>query len=114
MRVTRGSEMGQGGVGEERWEEGMLGRPFVGSEGQRGDRASEGNGRWRWCAIMVMEAAVLGGDRPRWWWGVMRVRVLRSLRERKGCREVARAHMRGSNGNRWSGEEDDQAGPTCR
>jgi hypothetical protein len=63
---------------------------------------------------MVMEAAVSGGDRPRWWWGVMRARVLRSLRERKGCREVARAHMRGGNGNRWSGEEDDQARPTCR
>jgi hypothetical protein len=27
---------------------GGVGRPFIGSEGERGGRASEGNGRWRW------------------------------------------------------------------
>jgi hypothetical protein len=73
VRVTSGSEMGQGGVGEEQWKEGMPGHPFMGSEGERGGRALVGNNR-RWCCpIMVVEAAVSGGDRPGWWWGVMRV-----------------------------------------
>jgi hypothetical protein len=31
---------------EERWEEGILWHPFIGSEGEWGGRASEGNGRW--------------------------------------------------------------------
>jgi hypothetical protein len=31
--VARGLKMGQGGAGEERWEEGMLKRPFIWSEG---------------------------------------------------------------------------------
>jgi hypothetical protein len=48
-----------------RWEEGMMGHPFIGLEGQRGGRATEGNG-------MVVEAAVSGGDQLGWWWGVMR------------------------------------------
>jgi hypothetical protein len=64
--------MGHGGAGEEWWEEGMPGRPFIGSEGERGHRASEGNGQWRWCTIMVVEVAVSGGDRPEWWWGAIR------------------------------------------
>jgi hypothetical protein len=64
--------MGQGGVGEERWEEGMLGHLFIGLEGERGGRASEGNERRWWCTIMVVEAFVSIGDRPGWWWGVMR------------------------------------------
>jgi hypothetical protein len=38
--VARGSEMGQGGTGVERWEEGMPGHPFIGSEGEQGDHAS--------------------------------------------------------------------------
>jgi hypothetical protein len=33
-------------------EKGQAPRPFIGSEGERGGRASEGNGRRRWCAIM--------------------------------------------------------------
>jgi hypothetical protein len=37
--------------------------PFIGSEGERGGRASEMNGRRRWCTIMVMKAAVSEGDR---------------------------------------------------
>jgi hypothetical protein len=50
------------GAGEERWEEGMLGRSFIGSKGDQGDRASKGNGR-RWqCIIIVVEVAVSGGD----------------------------------------------------
>jgi hypothetical protein len=68
VRVTRGSEMGQGGAGEE----GMLGHPFIGSEEDRGGWASEGNMRWRWCTIMLVEVVVSGGDRPGWRWGVMR------------------------------------------
>jgi hypothetical protein len=72
VRVARGSEMGQGGVGEERWVDGMPGHPFIRSEGERGGWAAEGNGRQRWFAIMVVEAAILGEDQPRWWWGVMR------------------------------------------
>jgi hypothetical protein len=50
----------------------MLGRPFIGSEGEQGGRAPERNGQWQWCAIMVMKAAVSEGDQPSWWWGVMR------------------------------------------
>jgi hypothetical protein len=33
-------------------EEGRAPRPFKGSEVERGGKASEGNGRRRWCAIM--------------------------------------------------------------
>jgi hypothetical protein len=50
----------------------MSGCPFIGSEGEQGGRASEGNRRWQWCTIMVADAAVSGGYRPGWWWGVMR------------------------------------------
>jgi hypothetical protein len=32
----------------------------------------EGNMRRRWCTMMVVEAAVSGGDQPGQWWGVMR------------------------------------------
>jgi hypothetical protein len=70
-RLARGTERGEGGVGEERWEERMLGHPFIGSEGERGGRASERNRRQWWCAIMAMKVAVSKGDRPGWWWGVM-------------------------------------------
>jgi hypothetical protein len=63
VRVAQGSEMGQGGAREERWVEGIPGRPFIGSEGERGGRASEGNGQRQWCAIMVVEVDILGGDR---------------------------------------------------
>jgi hypothetical protein len=62
VQVAQGSEMGQGGAGEEWWEEGMPGRPFIGSEWEQGAQASEGNGRWRWCTVMVVEATVSGGD----------------------------------------------------
>jgi hypothetical protein len=61
--------------------------PFIGSEGEWGHRALEENDRWWCCTIMVVEAAVSGGDRPGWWRGVMRG-VLRPLRERKGHREA--------------------------
>jgi hypothetical protein len=44
-------EQGNGGE-DECGEEGPAPRPFIGSEGERGGRASEGNGRRRWCAIM--------------------------------------------------------------
>jgi hypothetical protein len=43
----------------------MPGLPFIGSEGDRGGRASERNGRRRWCAIMAMKAVVSEGDQPR-------------------------------------------------
>jgi hypothetical protein len=43
--------------------------PFIGAEGKRDGRTVEGNGRTvegngqrRWSAMMVVEAAVLGGD----------------------------------------------------
>jgi hypothetical protein len=32
-RLARGTERGEGGVGEERWEEWMPGRAFIGLEG---------------------------------------------------------------------------------
>jgi hypothetical protein len=40
------------GGGDECGEKGRAPRPFIGSEGEQGGRASEGNGRWRWCSIM--------------------------------------------------------------
>jgi hypothetical protein len=40
----------------------MLGHPFIGSEGEQGGQASEGNWRWRWCTVMVVEATISGGD----------------------------------------------------
>jgi hypothetical protein len=66
--VARGSKIGQGGPGEE----GILGHPFIRSEGDWGGWASEGNMRWRWCTIMLVEVVISGGDHPGWWWGVMR------------------------------------------
>jgi hypothetical protein len=51
-------------TGEEQWEEEMPRHPFIGSDGKRGGWASEGNERWQWFAIMVVEAAILGGDQP--------------------------------------------------
>jgi hypothetical protein len=44
-------ELGNGG-GDECGEEGRAPHRFIVSEGERGCRASEGNGRRRWCAIM--------------------------------------------------------------
>jgi hypothetical protein len=38
--------------------------PFIGAEGEGGDRTVEGNGRWWWSTMMVVEAAVSGGGRP--------------------------------------------------
>jgi hypothetical protein len=40
------------GGGDECGEKGRAPHPFIGSEGERGGRVSEGNGRRRWCAIM--------------------------------------------------------------
>jgi hypothetical protein len=60
VQVTQGLKMGK----EERWEEGMLRHPFIGSEGEWGGQTSEGNGWRRWCTIMVVEAVVPGGDQP--------------------------------------------------
>jgi hypothetical protein len=97
VQVTQGLKMGK----EERWEEGMLRRPFIGSEGEWGGQTSEGNGWQRWCAIMVVEAAVPGGDQPGGggeWWGAG---VLRPLQERNGCREVAAAAV--SSGRKTTG-----------
>jgi hypothetical protein len=38
--------------------------PFIGAEGEQDGQTVEGNGRRRWSAMMVVEVAVLGGDRP--------------------------------------------------
>jgi hypothetical protein len=48
---ARARRVGNGG-GDECGEKGRSPRPFKGSEGERGGRASEGNGRRRWCTIM--------------------------------------------------------------
>jgi hypothetical protein len=56
--LGQGVEKGEGGAGEER----MPGRPFIGSEGERGGWASERNGRRWWCAIMAMKVVVSEGD----------------------------------------------------
>jgi hypothetical protein len=77
----------------------MPGRPFIGLEGEWGGRVTEGNGRRWWCAMMVVEAAVLGGDRLGRWWGVM-MGVLQPFREKEGVPgDAARAHTQGGGGN---------------
>jgi hypothetical protein len=56
--------------------------------------------RWRGMggggggAMMVVEATVLGGDRPGRWWGVMRGGVPAVSVAEGGRREVARVHVR--------------------
>jgi hypothetical protein len=60
-------EQGNGG-GDECGVEGWAPRPFIGSEGDGGKRAAavvRHNG---------MKAAISEGNRPEWWWGVMRSR----------------------------------------
>jgi hypothetical protein len=103
-------ELGQGGGGLERWEEGMSGWPFIGLERELGGRVMEGNGRWRWCAMMVVEAAVSGGDRPGRWWGVVRGGVLRPFQEHKrgGGRWCVRVHAR----RRWRRQQFGQGRKT--
>jgi hypothetical protein len=55
---------------------------------------TEGNRRRWWCTMMVVEAAISGGDWPGRWWGVMRG-PLRVFQERNGGhREAARARAR--------------------
>jgi hypothetical protein len=49
--VLRLGEWGNGG-GDECGEEGRAPHPFMGSEGEQGGRASEGNGWRQWCTIM--------------------------------------------------------------
>jgi hypothetical protein len=95
----------------------MSGHPFIGLEGERGGRVIEGNGRQWWYAMMVVEATVSGGDRPRWW-GV-RGGAPAVLGVEGGHREAMRVHkcevvvVVAASAVRL-GEEDDQAGPTCR
>jgi hypothetical protein len=86
-----GVERGEGGAGEERWEEWMPGHPFIGSEGERGGWASERNGQRRWRVIMVMKAAIFEGDRPEWLWGVTRGVCFGHYGSRSGAR---RRHVR--------------------
>jgi hypothetical protein len=54
---------------EELWEERTPGSHFIGSEGERGGRASEWNGRRWWCTIMVLKEAVFGVELVGEWWG---------------------------------------------
>jgi hypothetical protein len=68
----------------------MLGRTFIGLEGERGGQVMEGNERQWWCPIMVVEVAVSGGDRPGRW-GVMSGGALVVLGVEGGRRDVARA-----------------------
>jgi hypothetical protein len=84
-RMIRGGAVGVGDAGS----------PFIGSEGERGDRASEGNGWRQWCGIMVMEAAISGGDQSGWWWGVMKGGCAPAITGAEGVpRGGARAHVR--------------------
>jgi hypothetical protein len=61
LRRERGGKEGGVGCGEMR--RGWV--PFIGAEGERYGRTVEGNGRWQWSAMMVVEAAVSGWDRTR-------------------------------------------------
>jgi hypothetical protein len=56
-RGERGRSGGAGAVGGA-----DVGRPFIGSKRERGGRASERNGRRRWCAILAMKVAILEED----------------------------------------------------
>jgi hypothetical protein len=62
--------------------------------GGAGGRASERNWQRRWCAIMGMKAAVSEGDRPGWWWGVMRGGGCSGRYESGSGVGRRRAHMR--------------------
>jgi hypothetical protein len=97
VRVARDSKLGQGGMGEKQWVEGMPGCPFKGLEGKRGCWVMEGNRRWQWCNMMVVEVTVSGGDRMGRWWGVKRG-VLWQFREQMGG--SVRACSRGGGGGR--------------
>jgi hypothetical protein len=90
VRGRSGLGIGAKRRGEERLEEGMLGRSFIGLEGERGGQATEGNERRWWCAIMVVEAAVSGRDRQGWWWGVMRGGALAVFGVEGRSRDAAR------------------------
>jgi hypothetical protein len=61
LRCERGGKEGGVGCGEMRRGRG----DFYRCRGERDGRTVEGNGKWRWSATMVVEAAVLGGDQPR-------------------------------------------------
>jgi hypothetical protein len=93
---------GAGSLGAQKWgkeergrsggRRGCWGCPFIGLEEGRGGRAMEGNGRRRWCAMMVVETVVSGGDRPGWWWGVMRGCCSRFRSGRRGAGGGAHTH----------------------
>jgi hypothetical protein len=51
LRRERGGKEGGVGCGEMR--RGWV--PFIGAEGERYGRTVEGNGRWQWSAMMVVE-----------------------------------------------------------
>jgi hypothetical protein len=66
--------------------------PFIGAEGEQDSRTVEGNDRRRWSAMMVVEAAVSGGDLLGSDGGEWCSGRFRSGRER--APEAARAHTR--------------------
>jgi hypothetical protein len=72
VRGRSGLRIGAKRSGGEAVGGGDAGAPFYRVGGGAGGWAMKGIGRRRWCAIMVVEAAVSGGDRPGLWWEVMR------------------------------------------
>jgi hypothetical protein len=92
------------GGGDECGEEGRAPRPFIGSEGERGGRAAAAVVRHN-----GMKAAVSEGNRPGWWWGVMRSRCFVRYGSGGGA---GRRRARTRDGGGRPGEEDDRAGPT--
>jgi hypothetical protein len=92
----------------------MPGHPFIGLEGERGGRVSESNERRRWCAIMVMEAAVSEGDQSGWWWGVTRGRGCSGHYGSRSGAGRRRAHTRGGGSGGRLREDDDRAGLACQ
>jgi hypothetical protein len=86
--------------------EGMPGHPFIGSEGERGGRASERNGQWRW----MRHNGGGGGHFGRGSVGV----VVGS--DDGGAPAVmgAEGALGGDGCDCQSREEDDRARPACR
>jgi hypothetical protein len=72
--------------------------PFIGAEGERDGRTVEGNDRWRWSTMMVVEVAISGGGSAGECWGGG---VVPSLAQKEG-KESGLAGVEGEAGRSWA------------